>query len=152
MGSFFLREDSDRPVILVGGGTGFAPVKGILEHAFYIGVTRPMHLYWGARAKRDLYMDELPQKWAEEHGNFSYTPVLSEPLPEEAWDGREGLVPAAVVDDYPDLSAFDIYIAGPPAMVKAAREVFLANGALEEHLFHDAFEFSKDAKAKASAG
>ena len=88
MGTFFLREDSDRPVILIGGGTGFAPIKGMLEHAFARDVSRPLHFYWGVRAKRDLYMHALPQAWARAHANFRYTPVLSEPRAEDGWDGR----------------------------------------------------------------
>ncbi|HSW53175.1 MAG TPA: CDP-6-deoxy-delta-3,4-glucoseen reductase, partial [Sulfuricaulis sp.] len=95
-GMFFLREDSERPAILVAGGTGFAPIKSILEYAFAKGVTRPLHLYWGVRAKRDLYLSDLPQAWAREHNNFKFTPVLSQPRPEERWDGRQGWVHEAV--------------------------------------------------------
>ena len=91
LGTFFLREDSDRPVILVAGGTGFAPIKSILDHAFAQGTTRPLHLYWGVRAQRDLYLHDLPQAWAREHANFHYTPVLSEPLSEDHWSGRTRL-------------------------------------------------------------
>ena len=86
LGTFFLREDTQRPAILIGGGTGFAPLKGILEHAFEIGITRPLHLFWGVRAKRDLYLDELPRQWLQQQPNFSYTPVLSEPRDEDNWD------------------------------------------------------------------
>ena len=67
LGTFFLREDSQRPALLIGGGTGFAPLKGILEHAFKTGVSKPLHLFWGVRAQRDLYLDELPQRWVREH-------------------------------------------------------------------------------------
>ena len=83
LGTFFLREDSQRPIIMVGGGTGFAPLKGILEDLFYKGLERPVHLYWGARAKQDLYLNELPAAWAEQHSHFRYTPVLSEAKPED---------------------------------------------------------------------
>ena len=85
LGTFFLREDSPRPIILMGGGTGFAPLKGMLEHAFHVGLEQPLHLYWGARAKVDLYLDALPRQWAAEHAHFRYTPVLSEPCPEDDW-------------------------------------------------------------------
>ncbi len=142
LGTFFLREDSPRPILLVGGGTGFAPLKGMLEHAFHIGLSRPLHLYWGARAKVDLYLDELPRRWVEEHPNFHYTPVLSEPRPEDGWTGRAGWVHAAVAADYPDLSGYDVYMSGPPPMIEAAKPVFAAQGLPAEQLFYDSFEFS----------
>lgn len=144
-GSFFLREDSTRPVILMGGGTGFAPLKGIVEHALHSGFKPPMHLYWGARSRRDLYKDALPRAWTEQHAPFRYTPVLSEPLAEEAWMGRSGFVHEAVADDYPDLSGHDVYMSGPPAMIAAARKLFLRHGLPESQLFFDSFEFSPSA-------
>ena len=101
LGSYFLREDSDRPIIFMGGGTGFAPLKGIIEHAFEIGIDRPMTLYWGVRSQKDLYLPDLPQQWAAQHPNFTYIPVLSEP--DEGWQGRTGWVHDSVVQDHPDL-------------------------------------------------
>ena len=142
LGTFFLREDSPRPIILMGGGTGFAPLKGMLEHAFHIGLERPLHLYWGARAKVDLYLDALPRRWAAEHRSFRYTPVLSEPRPEEGWESRAGWVHAAVAADYPDLSGHDVYLSGPPPMIEAAKTTFAAQGLPAEQLFYDSFEFS----------
>jgi CDP-4-dehydro-6-deoxyglucose reductase len=142
LGTFFLREDSPRPVILMGGGTGFAPLKGMLEHAFHIGWDRPLHLYWGARAKVDLYLDALPRRWVEEHANFRYTPVLSEPRQEDDWGGRIGWVHEAVAADYPDLSGYDVYMSGPPPMIEAAKPVFAAQGLPAEQLFYDSFDFS----------
>lgn len=142
MGTFFLREDSDRPVILVGGGTGFAPIKGILEHAFLRDISRPLHFYWGVRAKRDLYMHALPQMWARTHANFRYTPVLSEPRPEDGWDGRTGWVHEAVLADYPDLSRHEIYASGPPPMIDAIKQAFLVRGLTPDRLFFDSFEFA----------
>ena len=97
LGTFFLREESNRPAILIGGGTGFAPVKGILEHAFEIGIDKPLHLFWGVRAKRDLYLDALPQQWLKDHPAFRYTPVLSEPQEGDDWGGATGFVTDAVV-------------------------------------------------------
>ncbi len=142
LGTFFLREDSPRPIILMGGGTGFAPLKGMLEHAFHIGLEQSLHLYWGARAKVDLYLDALPRQWAAEHANFRYTPVLSEPCPEDDWQGRTGWVHEAVATDYPDLSGHDVYMSGPPPMIEAAKPVFAALGLPVEQLFYDSFEFS----------
>ena len=142
LGTFFLREDSPRPIILIGGGTGFAPLKGMLEHAFHIRLDRLLHLYWGARAKVDLYLDELPRRWAAEHANFRYTPVLSEPRPEDVWEGRTGWVHEVVAADQPDLSGYDVYMSGPPPMIAAAKRVFAAQGLPPEQLFYDSFEFS----------
>ncbi len=142
LGTFFLREDSPRPIILIGGGTGFAPLKGILEHAFHIGLGRPLHLYWGARAKVDLYLDGLPRRWEAEHPNFRYTPVLSEPRPEDGWGGRTGWVHEAVAADYPDLSGYEVYLSGPPPMIRAAKPAFAARGLPEERLYYDSFEFA----------
>ncbi|MFZ1325860.1 MAG: CDP-6-deoxy-delta-3,4-glucoseen reductase [Candidatus Contendobacter sp.] len=142
LGTFFLREDSDRPILLIGGGTGFAPLKGMLEHAFHIGLNRPLHLYWGARAQVDLYLDALPRFWESAHLGFRYTPVLSEPRPEDQWQGRTGWVHAAVAADYPNLSGYDVYMSGPPPMIEAAKPVFLAQGLPTERLFYDSFDFA----------
>lgn len=150
LGSYYLREDSPRPVILMGGGTGFAPLKGMLEHAFHIGLDRPLHLFWGVRARRDLYMQELIQGWLAEHPNFRYTPVLSEPEPADAWPGETGLVMDTVARAYPDLSGHDVYMSGPPAMCAAARERFLALGLPAEYMFSDAFEFAADTRTQAA--
>jgi len=142
LGSFVLDEKSERPMLFVGGGTGFAPLKGQIEHAIHRGMERPMALYWGVRAKRDLYMPELPERWVAEHPDFRFVPVLSEP--DTDWTGRTGWVHESVLADYPDLSGFDIYMAGPPAMIFAARDAFRAAGAKDEHMFSDAFEYAKD--------
>jgi CDP-4-dehydro-6-deoxyglucose reductase, E3 len=139
LGSYYLREESQRPIILMGGGTGFAPIKGIIEHAFKIGIERPMHLYWGVRSRQDLYLPQLPETWAAEHGNFSYTPVLSNP--DDDWRGEIGWVHDTVVTNYPDLSGHEIYMSGPPPMIEAGKTAFLAHGLPGEALFSDAFEY-----------
>ena len=142
LGTFALREDSPRPILLIGGGTGFAPLKAMLEHAFHIGLDRSLHLYWGARAKMDVYLDALPRRWLAEHPNFRYTPVLSEPHPDDQWPGRTGWVHDAVTADYPDLCGHDVYLSGPPPMIAAAKPAFAARGLPAEQMFYDSFEFA----------
>lgn len=142
LGTFTLREASDRPMLFMGGGTGFGPIKGMIEHAMYLGIRRPMHLYWGVRSRRDLYLAELPQAWVRDWPGFSYTPVLSEPDPD--WAGRTGFVHEAVAADHPDLSGFDIYMSGPPVMVEAGRLACEARGATMDHMFSDAFTYAAD--------
>ena len=142
LGTFFLREDSERPSILIGGGTGFAPLKGMLEHAFYTAVDKPLHLFRGVRARRDLYLDELPRQWQQQHENFQYTPVLSEPMAEDDWSGETGFVTDSVIRHYPDLSAYDVYMSGPPVMVEAGHSLFLKHGLDETRFFSDAFEYA----------
>ncbi len=144
LGNFYLREESDRPMILMGGGTGFGPIKGIIEHALHLGVDRPMHIYWGVRAQADLYLDSLPRQWAEDHEGISYTPVLSEPAADDHWQGATGFVHEQVVADYPDLSGHDVYMSGPPPMINAAREAFVAAGLPGDRLYYDSFEAASD--------
>lgn len=147
LGTFFLRNGADvRPVIFVAGGTGFAPIKAILEQAFADGVQRPMYFFWGVRGARDLYMRELVESWQARYGNFNVTPVLSEP-DGEAWDGETGWVHEAVTRHFPDLSGFQVYASGPPPMIEAVRESLPAHGLPEDQLFFDSFEFSYDAPA-----
>ncbi|MFK5915263.1 MAG: CDP-6-deoxy-delta-3,4-glucoseen reductase [Woeseiaceae bacterium] len=143
-GNFYLREDSNRPIILMAGGTGFAPVKGIIEHALKIGLERPMHLYWGVRAKEDLYMDELAQSWAKLNPLLRYTPVLSDPKEKDNWTGRTGFVHNAIMEDYDDLSQYEIYGSGRPEMVYAGRDEFIKNNLDLDYYYSDAFEYQKD--------
>lgn len=145
LGRFTLREDSERPIIFVAGGTGFAPIKGMIEHAFHAGIRRPMYLYWGVRSRRDLYLPDLPAQWTQAHPDFRFVPVLSEP--DSDWDGRTGFVHQAVVGDHPDMSGFDVYMAGPPIMVQAGRRAFEDAGLTLEHMFSDAFEYAADSKS-----
>jgi CDP-4-dehydro-6-deoxyglucose reductase len=123
LGSFFLRE-SEKPILFVASGTGFAPVKAILEDAFKKDIARPMTLYWGARRPKDLYLHALAERWAAEHANFKYVPVISDALPEDAWQGRTGFVHRAVMQDLPDLSGHQVYACGVPIMVESARRDF----------------------------
>ncbi|MEY4599260.1 MAG: hypothetical protein RLZZ445_2057 [Pseudomonadota bacterium] len=139
LGSFYLREDSNKPVVLLAGGTGFAPIKAIIEHAIHNKLKRRMILYRGARRPADLYLDELPQGWQRDHA-VSYVPVLSDVADGDVWNGRRGLVHQAVMEDLPDLSEYEVYACGAPAMVEAARRDFTARCRLPEAAFYaDAF-------------
>jgi len=144
LGSFYLREDSERPIILMAGGTGFAPIKGMIEHALEVDMARPIHLYWGAGAKEDLYMHELAQSWTKQNPLIRYTPVLSAAKAEDNWAGRTGYVHKAIMEDYPDLSKHEIYGSGAPAMVYAGRDDFVKNGLDLDHYYSDAFEYQND--------
>lgn len=148
LGTFSLDEASDRPIIMLAGGTGFAPIKAMVEHAIYVGVQRPIHIYWGARARRDLYLDGLPRRWAREHDHIHYLPVLSEPRPEDSWEGRVGLVHNVLLQDIPNLSGYEVYAAGPPAMITAAQRDLLDHGLPADRFYFDAFEFSRDRSAE----
>lgn len=140
LGSFFLQEDSAKPIVFLASGTGFAPVKAIVEHAFHIGTQREMVFYWGARNRKDLYLAELAERWQQERPNFRFVPVLSEPAPEDNWSGRTGLVHQAVMEDFADLSAYEIYACGNPAMVETAHGAFTSERGLPEgQFFSDAF-------------
>ncbi len=146
LGTFFLREDTNRPIILMGGGTGFGPLKAMIEHINHIGFQQPVHLFMGVRALRDLYMDEMVQAWIKENKNIQFTPVLSDALDEDNWQGETGFVHESVIKHYPDLSGFDIYMSGPPPMVHAAVDAFEKQKASKEHMYSDAFEYSADAQ------
>ena len=144
-GTFFLREDSDKPIVFVASGTGFAPIKSVIEHALAEGVKRPMTLYWGGRRPKDLYLNDLPRKWAAEHPEFRYVPVISDALPEDAWTGRTGFVHRAVMEDFPDLSGHQVYACGVPVMVDAARSDFVARcGLPEDEFYADSFTTQAD--------
>jgi CDP-4-dehydro-6-deoxyglucose reductase len=149
LGTFFLREDSAKPIVFVASGTGFAPIKSIIEHALHKGATRPMALYWGGRRPRDLYMHALPLRWSSEHAqHFRYVPVISDALPEDAWTGRTGFVHRAVMQDFPDLSGHQVYACGVPVMVDAAKRDFTQQCKLpEEEFFADSFTTQADLAA-----
>jgi CDP-4-dehydro-6-deoxyglucose reductase len=142
LGSFYLRKKDKLPVILVAGGTGFAPIKSIIEDALNEGYPQPIHLYCGVRSRRDLYMHETASGWEEKYPNLRYIPVLSDPLPEDEWEGRTGFVHQAVLEDFPDLSGFGVYMSGPPVMVSAGRETFADHGLDPMHLHSDSFDYA----------
>ncbi|NMG55102.1 CDP-6-deoxy-delta-3,4-glucoseen reductase [Aromatoleum aromaticum] len=146
LGSFGLREDSTGAALLIVGGTGFAPIKSIVEHAIRTGQRRPMTLYWGARDRAGLYLDDLARSWESTLPGFRYVPVLSESVPDDSWSGRTGLVHHAVMQDLPDLSVHEVYACGAPAMIDAARRDLVAERHLrEEAFFSDAFTFASGA-------
>lgn len=146
LGTFFVRDDSSRPLLMMGGGTGFAPLKAMLEQLYASGPpTRPVHLYWGARHRAGLYLHEQVEGWVESRPGLRYTPVLSEPLPADHWHGRTGWVHEALAADYPDLSGFEVYMSGPPAMIRAARERFAAQGLPADQMYFDSFDFAHEA-------
>jgi CDP-4-dehydro-6-deoxyglucose reductase len=139
LGTFFLREDSDKPLILLASGTGFAPIKAIVEHVLHKGIKRPTTLYWGGRVRADLYMNELAEKWQREDG-VGYVPVLSEARLEDNWRGRTGFVHRAVMEDFPDLSGHQVYACGAPVVVEAAHQDFTTRCKLsDEEFFSDSF-------------
>ncbi len=146
LGTFFVRERSLRSIICVAGGTGFAPIKAIVEQLLADEDFRPLQLYWGARNRSDLYLDELARGWAERFEHIRYTPVLSD-NDDPRWSGRTGLVHEAVIHDHDDLWPFDVYMSGPPVLIDVGRHAFAEHGLPERHLYYDSFEFAPDVRA-----
>jgi CDP-4-dehydro-6-deoxyglucose reductase len=146
LGVFFLREESAKPIVFVASGTGFAPIKAVIEEALHKGVARPMVLYWGGRRPKDLYMNALAEKWAAEHPQqFRYVRVISDALPEDAWSGRTGFVHRAVMEDFPDLSGHQVYACGVPIMVDSAKKDFTEKcGLPEDEFYADSFTTQAD--------
>lgn len=145
LGSFFLRDDSDKPVVFLASGTGFAPLKAIIERMMEQGVTRKAVLYWGGRRPRDLYMDETVKEWTARWPALSYVPVVSDATPQDGWTGRTGFVHAAVLEDFADLSGHQVYACGAPIVVESARKDFVhLRGLPEEEFFADAFTSEAD--------
>ena len=144
-GSFFLREESDKPIILLASGTGFAPVKALLEHLQHKQIQRPVTLYWGGRRPRDLYFADWLQQRLAEMPQLTYVPVISNALAEDGWSGRTGLVHQAVLDDFADLSGHQVYACGAPIVVDAARAAYIGQRSLPaEEFFADAFTSEAD--------
>lgn len=145
-GSFFLREDTDKPIVLLASGTGFAPIKAIVERMAASGNDRKVVLYWGGRRPHDLYMHDKVLEWVKGMPNLSYVPVVSEATPDDAWGGRTGFVHRAVMQDIPDLSGYQVYACGAPIMVDSARKDFIhERGLPEEEFYADAFTSAADA-------
>jgi CDP-4-dehydro-6-deoxyglucose reductase len=146
-GSFFLREDSNKPMVLLASGTGFAPIKALIEHMQHKGITRPATLYWGGRRPSDLYMKEWVAGQLAQMPNLRYVPVVSNATLEDAWTGRTGFVHQAVLQDHPDLSGFQVYACGAPIVVDSAQRDYGAAGLPAEEFFADSFTSEAD-KAK----
>jgi CDP-4-dehydro-6-deoxyglucose reductase len=147
-GSFFLREESSKPVVLLASGTGFAPIKAIIEQMQHKAITRPAVLYWGARRRADLYMHDWAVQAAAEMPNLRYVPVLSEASAEDAWEGRTGFVHQAVMQDFPSLSGHQVYACGAPVMVASAERDFVAQcGLPADEFFADSFTSEADKAA-----
>ena len=144
-GSFFLREESPKPMVLLASGTGFAPIKALIEHIEHKGIKRPAVLYWGCRSRADLYLHAWAQDAAQRIPSLRYVPVLSEPRPDDAWTGRTGFVHQAVMADLPDLSGHQVYACGAPVMVDAAQHDFVESCALPaDEFFADSFTSAAD--------
>ena len=148
-GTFFLRE-SDKPIIFVAGGTGFAPIKAVIEDMRHKKIDRPMVLYWGVRALQDIYSN-IPSEWQQGNPNFTFIPVLSDPRAEDAWLGRTGLVHQAVLDDFADLSGYQVYACGAPIMIEVAQKSFTEQRLAEDDFFSDSFTPAIDPKANITA-
>jgi CDP-4-dehydro-6-deoxyglucose reductase len=147
-GSFFLREDSPKPMVLLASGTGFAPIKALIEHMQFQGITRQATLYWGGRRPEDLYMHDWVRAKLQDMPNLHYVPVVSDALPEDAWTGRTGFVHRAVLEDLPDLSGYQVYACGAPIVVDSARNDYCKlAGLAEEEFFADAFTTEADKAA-----
>lgn len=145
LGSFFLREESGKPIVFLASGTGFAPIKAIIERMMETGSTRKAVLYWGGRRPADLYMDALAREWEKTMPDFTYVPVVSDALPEDGWTGRGGYVHQAVMQDLPDLSGHQVYACGAPVVVESARRDFVKLcGLPEEEFYADAFTTEAD--------
>lgn len=149
LGQFAFREASLRPALFVGGGTGYAPLRAMLRSLLERGDTRPLELYWGVATEADLYAEPEIRAWLKTYPNLRFTPVLS--APSSGWNGPTGLVHAAVLADHPRLAGYDVYAAGPPAMIEAIRHDFAAAGLPPDQLFFDSFDYAPDALAKLKA-
>jgi CDP-4-dehydro-6-deoxyglucose reductase, E3 len=148
----FSYRDGAGPLLMVAGGTGFAPLKSMLRHVLETGIPRNIHLYWGVRHARDLYEESLVLEWVRRHPQLTFTAVLSEAPVAAAAHHRRGLVHEAVLADYPDLCGFEAYAAGPPAMIEAMRASFPRQGLAPERLYFDSFDYAPDSRPRQTQG
>jgi CDP-4-dehydro-6-deoxyglucose reductase len=151
LGQFGYTHDAKTPALLIGGGTGFAPLKAIIRHVLEKSLARDLHLFWGVRTRVDLYEHERVLEWTRTYPNLRYTPVLSDVAGGDPWPGRRGMVHEVVFEEYPDLASHEIYVSGPPALVEAVKSGALRRGLTPEYLHFDSFEYAPDALAKMRA-
>ncbi len=144
LGSFYLRDESAKPIVLLASGTGFAPIKALIEHLQMKASTRPTVLYWGGRRPHDIYMADWVRERCEQMPNLRFVPVVSDALPEDAWTGRTGFVHRAVLQDTPDLSGHQVYACGAPIVVDSAKRDYMAAGLPEDEFYADAFTTEAD--------
>lgn len=139
LGRFRYHPEDYRPLLMVATGTGLAPLKSMLEALMDDPDCPPVSLYWGMRSQADLYLHEEIQSWADRLYEFQYVPVLSRP--QAGWNGRQGYVQQAVLQDLGDLSEHAIYLCGSPGMIADAKAAFAAHGASLDYLYADSFAF-----------
>lgn len=145
MGSFYLREESTQPIVMVASGTGFAPIKALLEHMAFQGISRPTTVYWGGRRPQDLYLHDWMLAHAAQHEHLQYVPVVSDALPQDQWSGRSGFVHQAVLDDFASLAEHEVYACGAPIVVDSARRDFVEQRQLNAEAFYaDSFTSAAD--------
>jgi len=143
-GTYFLRKDEKQPIIMIAGGTGYAPIKGLIEDALESKLETPIRLYWGARTEADLYLNEQAEHWADTIKDFKYIPVLSDATEGNDWTGRTGFVHDAIAEDFADASGHSVYASGPPVMIDALRDVFNKNGLNPDFFYSDAFDYAAE--------
>jgi CDP-4-dehydro-6-deoxyglucose reductase len=148
LGTFVPREDSERPMLFVAGGTGFAPIKALIEHFQHLDTRRPIELYWGARTQPELYLRSLAQHWTATMPALRFNAIVSDEEGTASSGLRQGLVHEAVLEDHPDLAAFDVYMSGPPALIDAGRRAFVQAGLPEDRLYFDSFDYAPDVLAQ----
>lgn len=140
-GTYFLQSEADRPIIMIAGGTGFSPIKGLFQQAVAQNPNQHIHLFWGARDQQDLYMDALVKQWLETYPNFKYTPVLSDSIADD-WTGETGFVHEIVSKTFDNLENYDVYASGPPIMIDSVRASSLQKGLNQDRFFFDSFDFA----------
>lgn len=134
--------NDNQPIILAAASTGFSQVKSIVEHLIATARKNPIHVYWGARVEEDMYLESLPQSWAEHHANIQFVPIVSEPEKSPGWNGRTGLLPEAIVQDVNDLSSAQVFACGSPAMVYALLDALEEKGFTQSQMKSDVFAYA----------